>query len=99
MLHCFPGSVHCCRIGLGVGPKGDGGAVPLLLQACFTCGFSWGELFGLVLSKAGGPANTKTDPVLSGSVDLVIMCCLFEVCEKAVLARLYSEIVHNCWVY
>lgn len=61
--------------------------------------FLWGELFGLGLSKAREPANAGTDPVLSASGDTVVVSHRSEVCEKAVLTKLYSKIIQNCWVY
>lgn len=50
-----------------------------------------GELFELVLSKAGEPANNEVSPLLSAtaSIDRVVMSHLSEVCKKAVLARLF----------
>lgn len=52
-----------------------------------------GELFELALSKGGEPANSRVDPLLSASLDRVVIYHLSEVCNKAVLPRLYSKIL------
>lgn len=100
--HHFPGGTYVA-VGWGqrLAPRVDGAHRPC--RCCFRLTSHAvslrKELFGLVLSGAGEPANTKTDPVLSASVDIVITCHLSEVCEKAVLARLYSKILQNSWMY
>lgn len=100
--HHFPGRTHIA-VGLGQRsfPRMD--SAHWLCCCCFRLAShaaSLGKkLFEVVLSKAGEPANTKVDSLLSASIDRVVTYHLSEVCKKAVLARLYSKILWSCGVY